>query len=208
MVERMVYPGGISGQAGESLKYAYHANGALKNLLSESYSVYYLQNVLYDAAGRVDYRTLGAPSLAAYALLKTNYSYYSWTSEVGRLADIESGLDGSTFTPTLQDLTYGYDQVGNITSIADGLASATLTFGYDALNRLDWAKKNSATWENYDYDSRTGNLWKKSATPTENTYYYQDSTHKHAVTHLNGTDSNHLYYSYDSNGNMTTRKEV
>ena len=206
MVISMVNPGGNSGQAGENLRFAYHPQGALKYLYSETNNVYYVQNVSYDAAGRVDYRNLGATSLASYALLKSDYSYYAWTNQGGRLSDIESGLDGSTFTPTLQNMTYGYDQVGNITSIADNNASETLTFGYDALNRLDWAKIGGANWENYDYDSSTGNLWKKGPTTTENSYYYLDSSHKHAVTHLNGTDTSHQYYWYDSNGNMTTRK--
>jgi hypothetical protein len=101
MVVSMVYPGGNNGQAGESLLFAYNKQGALTNLYSTDNNVYYVQNVIYDAAGRVDYRTLGATSLASYALLKTDYICCAWTSQAGRLPAIESGQNGSTFTPIL-----------------------------------------------------------------------------------------------------------
>jgi Rhs family protein len=98
-------------------------------------------------------------------------------------------------------LSYAYDSVGNITSIADSINSQTQSFDYDALDRLTSASANGepgqgAYDETYQYDPATGNLKVKG----DMTLDYLDSNHVHAVTNANGNT-----YSYDSNGNQTTR---
>jgi RHS repeat-associated protein len=54
----------------------------------------------------------------------------------------------------------------------------------------------------YIYNS-IGNILSKAENSPTLTYTYQDSAHKHAVTHLNGVQD----YWYDANGNMTKRIE-
>ncbi len=68
----MTYPGGNNSEVGEKVEFAYLPQKALKYVLSSTNSYYYLQNATYDAAGRVDMRSLGAASLAANPLLKTD----------------------------------------------------------------------------------------------------------------------------------------
>ena len=104
-------------------------------------------------------------------------------------------------TGNLQNLSYAYDSVGNITSIADSINSQTQSFDYDALDRLTSASANGepgqgAYDETYQYDPATGNLKVKG----DMTLDYFDSSHVHAVTNANGNT-----YSYDDNGNQTTR---
>jgi RHS repeat-associated protein len=98
--------------------------------------------------------------------------------------------------------------VGNVLSIADYKAGGTQTqsFSYDHLDRLVTAQASGGTGgtysqETYAYSNtngKIGNLTSKAGVA----YTYQDTAHKHAVTHLNGVQK----YWYDANGNMTTRK--
>jgi hypothetical protein len=76
------------------------------------------------------------------------------------------------------------------------VAGETATFNYDALDRLTSA--GGPVSETYTYSTATGNLASKAGMGA---YTYQDSTHKHAVTHLGGVQK----YWYDANGNMITR---
>jgi len=103
----------------------------------------------------------------------------------------------------VQDISYTYDPVGNITQIDDNSytdARKLATFAYDDLYRLTSA---TATQDNgvelYDhtftYDS-IGNITSKSDIGS---YLYQetDYANPHATTSVNGTT-----YSYDNNGNL------
>ncbi len=79
---------------------------------------------------------------------------------------------------------------GNIHQIVDATRSETLTFTYDALDRLDLVTGPYS--HDYNYDS-IGNISSKNTT----TYTYGDAAHKHAVTALGTGES----YGYDPNGN-------
>jgi RHS repeat-associated protein len=104
---------------------------------------------------------------------------------------------------------YEYDKVGNITQFitsAAGQAQEEQFFTYDSLGRLKTAKAvggpapydHSSASTDYDYDA-IGNLVNMAGTPLG----YQDSAHKHAATHRNGSQA----FTYDANGNMVTRIE-
>jgi len=106
---------------------------------------------------------------------------------------------------------YEYDDVGNITQFITSTAGQVQeeqTFSYDSLGRLKTAKAvggpapydHSSASTDYDYDA-IGNLVNMAGTPLG----YQDSAHKHAVTHRNGNPT--PSYTYDDNGNMVTRIE-
>jgi hypothetical protein len=125
--------------------------------------------------------------------------YNVWTTQGGRPQFLTATVGQST----QQNLSYTYDNVGNITGILDSVANnATLSFTYDSLNRLDTSTYSTGYFDqpsndNPEYDSTTGNL----TTANGNTLTYADSAHKHAVT----ASSDGRTYGYDANGNMTTR---
>ncbi len=60
---------------------------------------------------------------------------------------------------TRQNLAYGYDANGNVTSVQDTVAGETLTYAYDVLDRLTGV--SGAYSESYTYNSTTGNLASK-----------------------------------------------
>ena len=156
---------------------------------------------------------------------QTQFSYFAWDTPNGNgrlplpLRQIKAGTVASQ--TSLLDLRYytgtntpEYDPVGNIKKIYDYAfgdfmnrqrtmgSPQTQTFGYDNLDRLTSAQAIGGTngnyaSETYGYDPNTGNLQSKAGV----TYYYNDSNHAHAVTSL----SNNNTYSYDANGNQTSR---
>jgi len=167
----------------ERVHYNYNSRMLLESVIGTST---YVSSTTYDSAGRMDLRTFGNGT-------QTDYTYYPWTAQGGRLQTFRSGTTGN---PTsLQDLAYAYDAVGNISQITNSIASETNTYGYDTLNRLTSWTLNGVT-ENYSYNPSTGNLETKGNL----TLQYNDAAHKHAVTNA-GTNT----YQYDANGNQTTR---
>ena len=110
---------------------------------------------------------------------------------------------------TLQDLSYNYDEVGNLVTIEDRFAQPiqTQTFTYDILDRLRSAIASPPPFnysEVYTYSLTTGNLIAKGNMAY--TYNAQvtcqagSRTIAHAVSAA-GSNA----YSYDCNGNMTQR---
>lgn len=96
---------------------------------------------------------------------------------------------------TTASFEYGYDEVGNITSIHNSLESSYLQeYLYDNLNRLTSAILGGEE-ETYAYDEESGLLTDKG----ELEYQYGSASHPHAVIQADGT-----LYGYDSNGNMET----
>lgn len=104
----------------------------------------------------------------------------------------------------LQDITYTYDAVGNITKITDvsgTQAAKVVLFGYDDLYRLTTASTTAASStpfaHTYSYTS-IGNL--SSSTPS-GAYTYGETgyTNPHAPTNVGGTS-----LGYDNNGNLTS----
>ncbi len=110
----------------------------------------------------------------------------------------------STVPGGLQNLTFTYDNVGNITEIVDasgGSTTATTTYTYDDLYRLVAASTTGALYvpysQTYSYTA-IGNLAYKSDLGS----YTYASTHyanPHAATAIASTT-----YAYDLNGNMAS----
>ncbi|OGO29419.1 MAG: hypothetical protein A2136_07060 [Chloroflexi bacterium RBG_16_54_11] len=170
LVAWMKYPADNLGNLGEQLLYTYHAQGWLNTAIN--YAGYnYVQGTSYDAAGRVQLRTLGAD------VLRTDYVYFAWTTAngQGRLKRIMTGTPGAA--TSLQDLRYTYDAVGNILTIKDYLAGnpQTQTFTYDAADRLASGGSGSTyPSESYAYNADTGNLSSKAGV----TLTYLDRAHR------------------------------
>lgn len=124
----------------------------------------------------------------------------------------------------VQDLSYEYDNIGNILKISDNVTSTkTQSFQYDALNRLKYAKgiygeglyqyDQVGNLRNKGFDSSIGGTVEvgvdiheykpnRSVAPGGVSLAYNNAEHPFAVS----SDSNGNAYSYDNNGNMVNRK--
>jgi RHS repeat-associated protein len=180
----------------ETVNYTYNDRMLLDSVIGTSVigTTVYVSSTTYDAAGRIDLRTFGNTTQAAYV-------YYPWTAQDGRLRELKSGTSGNP--ASLQNVTYTYDAAGNISTILDSNAGPQLqSFSYDVLNRLQSAAAtggaNGRYDETYQYDSASGNLINNGSL----TLSYTNSSHVHAVTSA-GSNT----YSYDPNGNMICRTE-
>jgi RHS repeat-associated protein len=200
-VTSMTYPGGNAGQAGEVVSYAYHLQGALNTLTGGNS---YVTGTSYDAAGRALLRSLGNSR-------NTQYTYYAWSSQGGRLQTLKTGT-GNPVTPTLQSLAYSYDAIGNPSSIVDYLAGGTqtLSFSYDALNRLSTAQAVGGTegpyaLETYGYDAANGNLTSKAGVGIGYNTQAAGCPHGALSKEHAATSAGMNSYCYDPNGNMTRR---
>ncbi|GIF18117.1 RHS repeat-associated protein [Actinoplanes tereljensis] len=205
-VQRMTYPDG------EVLTYHYDHGGLVDSAIGSST---YLAKMEYDVFGQ---RTLMQTGNG----VRTTYTY---STADRRLATLQSAqADGTTF----QNANYGYDQVGNVTSIAQtagaigGLGgTGTESFGYDDLNRLSSAQgsyfpasgKTDQFQLTLGYDS-IGNITAKNQThdlvtagvaaavkDTSYQYAYAyEGTQPHAPT-----KAGPFTFKYDANGNLTSR---
>ncbi|MGH8371653.1 MAG: RHS repeat domain-containing protein [Gammaproteobacteria bacterium] len=117
----------------------------------------------------------------------------------GYLTTIQSGKSGGS---GIQNLSYVWEPLGNLSNRNDGNRGLNESFSYDTLNRLTGAvltngSGNSST--GYAYDA-IGNITSKSDTGT---YTYGGTAGPHAVTSIAGVQPG--TYQYDADGNMTDR---
>lgn len=145
----------------------------------------------------IDYNAAGRKTRFQYANgLTSSYQY----DDRQRMTELQSARQATM----LQQLTYGYDSLGNITAINDGRIqkipeSLNRTFKYDDLYRLTEA--SAPDWmETYQYSS-IGNMTFKS--DVGNMTYGGGEAGPHAVTKAATAGLN---YSYDLNGNLSSKK--
>ena len=155
--ETRIRPGG-----GTVVSYEYNAQGALDAIPGV------VSNLDYNANGQVTSKVL------ANGLI-TSYTYHPQNN---RLTSIS--------TPILQDLSYQYDAVGNVTSIQDDIAGKTESFGYDDLDRLTSAGDGDYSHQ-YQYNA-IGNLTTAVENDATLTYQYGQGARPHAVTSLTRPD--------------------
>jgi RHS repeat-associated protein len=163
----------------ETVNYSYNTAGWLSSVSG------YINGITYNARGQKTQLTY------ANGLITT------WTYNVNNFR-----VTNRTTSNNQQNLTYGYDNNGNVTSITDSLFTGSRTFQYDDLNRLinaagTFGPNQSQTACIYGY-SAIGDITNKCGT----LFTYGDSMHPSAVTHNPLTGKN---YTYDQNGNMLTR---
>jgi len=137
---------------------------------------------------------------AAYENVTFNNSEEDGVSKDPKLVVVHQYIPGNI----IQDITYEYDNPGNITEITDisgNDAAKTVIFEYDDLYRLTTASTTAATStpfrETYSYNS-IGNILSKS---DQGSYTYAETSYAnpHAVTAIGGTS-----LAYDNNGNLTS----
>lgn len=181
----------VTGQTfpdGETVTYNYNSAGQLSGIPG------YIDGISYNARGQRF--THWFPNGVT-----TTWYYDDTTGRVGSRTVVH--------TPTsnvLQNLSYTYDNNGNVKTIVDNTPNGTAnrTFEYDDLNRLTLASgtfgplvnnlPSFVSGELYQYDA-IGNVTSKGGVA----YTYSSPSHPSAVT--DRSDGKH--YDYDSNGNMT-----
>ena len=203
------YPGGANGEIGEQVNTSYTAQGLVKSVSGANV---YVGDTLYNVRGQVYERRLGS----TLGVVKQLYSYAA--TENFRLTALKSGVSPSY--NTLQNVTYSYDDAGNVLTIADSAAyggSQTQKFTYDYLDRLSTActlnGANCATSDgSYGVYSQRSYQYNNAGNPSPGSgqaltsfegaaFAYNDAAHKHAVTHVGGVQR----YWYDQDGNATRR---
>ena len=114
----------------------------------------------------------------------------TYTNNTGRVQAITT-----SGAATIQNQSFSFDALGNLSARFDSVAGFTETFGYDNLNRLTTATQGAVT-TTVTYDS-IGNITNKSNVGT-----YTYGAKPHAVTQVTGTLN--ASYTYDTNGNLTS----
>jgi RHS repeat-associated protein len=101
----------------------------------------------------------------------------------------------------IQNKTYSYTAIGEISSISDYVNNVTYSYVYDKLSRLTNEIANGGGTVSVSYNA-IGNITSKTMNGNTFNYYYEDGNHKHAVSRI-AYNGQSYYYSYDLNGNMT-----
>jgi len=118
--------------------------------------------------------------------------YRDFDRASGLLNSIQTGPGLSA---TIQNLSFTWDETGNLETRTNGLISKQETFVYDALSRLRSATVTGATPVTIDY-SPAGRITSKS--DAGGTFTYGSAQHPNAVTNAAGQT-----YTYNANGQMT-----
>ncbi len=173
---------------GDIATYTYNAQGGLATVdvlhAATQSSRHAVTNVDYNAAGQLTKIAYGSG-------LASDYTYNPQTLRLDKL--LTTGPTG-----TLQDFSYRFDPIGNVSGITDRVHTATQSFEYDPLNRLTKAVGAYGTLT-YAYDPIGNMTSKEGATMT---YGLADGSKPHAVTTVHSPQSIVHRLSYDSNGNL------
>ncbi len=169
------------------LQYGYQ-NGILQSItdVRDSPNVTIWQANAVDAAGQITQDTLGNG-------LVTNRAYDSVTQW---LSSVESGPGGGA---SIQNLSFLYDEVGNVTQRQDGIHNLSENIYYDNDYRLSYSTLGGTQNLSMTYDPM-GNITNKSTVSNNATWTY-DSVHLHQVREAGSAA---YEYTYDANGNMTS----
>jgi RHS repeat-associated protein len=188
----------VNGYGAYSVERTYDALGRLLTLkypdaeiVSYSYNpqgVSSVANYITD----IDYSVTGQIAKIKYSNgVETNYAYDPNTLRL-------SNINSVSPLGKIQDLSYQFDNVGNIKNLSDYVNTASQSFNYDDLDRLVTAAGNYGTFT-YSYDS-IGNMTSKEGVSLT---YGKNGLLPHAVTGYGSTS-----IEYDANGNMTKKGTV
>jgi len=186
LLDTLTYPTSTSSYR-LKLSYAYQ-NGFLQKVTDFNAGTIYWQANATNALGQISQETLGNGVV-------TNRVFDTVT---GWLSSATSGLNG---TAALQNESYLYDEIGNVTQRQNNNAGLSENFYYDDVYRLEHSSLNGNTNLLMTYYP-DGNIKSRSDVAGSAVWTY-DATHKHAVTQA-GSSAN--TYTYDANGNAMSRK--
>lgn len=172
--------------SGEVLTTAYDAAGRPLDLHSSSINRPIIDHVYYSAIGKVREWQGGNGAL-------TSFDYGLANQRLQRLR--VTSIGSLHF-----DWQFGYDNVGNVTGIVDGVTGERQGFGYDPLDRL--TRVTGPASEEFSYDP-SGNLLQKAASQYRYGDWESSHTRPHAVTHVDGSQT----IWYDLAGNMNHRMD-
>jgi len=170
-IDTVTYPDGFA------TKNIYNANHYLSEVRNFNTGITYWRADSLDAEGRVTQESLGNG-------LVTTRQFNPATGTVDAIITGGGNL--------VQNLTYTYDAIGNLTSRSDSLTGLYESFGYDALNRL--TSVTGPAPKTYQYDA-IGNITFKTGLG----YYAYNANRPHAVSGVAG-----FTLSYDANGNFVS----
>ncbi len=177
----------------EVATYTYNPQGGIETIGLDSLTTGHqslITGIDYNAAGQITKMNYGNGVV-------TDYSYNPQTLRLDHLvSDSPAGR--------LQDFSYAFDSVGNVTGITDAVHTGTQTFQYDPLNRLTRAAGAYGTMT-YAYNA-IGNMTEKEGATMS--YGLPDGSKPHAVTSLSNLQlpTSNLQISYDANGNLIEKR--
>jgi len=188
LLNTLTYPTSTSGYALQ-LQYAY-TNGLLQSVtdVSDTPNVTVWTANTLDPAGHVTQETLGNG-------IVTNRAFDAVTQWLG---SAQSGVGGGA---GVKNLSFLYDEIGNVTQRQDNNLGLTENIYYDNDYRFSYSKLNGTQNLSVTYDG-TGNITSRSDIAGGANWTY-DPNHKHEVTQAG---SSAFQYSYDANGNAMTRQ--
>jgi RHS repeat-associated protein len=192
LLDTLTYPVSTSSYR-LKLQYGYQ-NGLLQAVTDSNAGTVYWQANSANARGQITQETVGGN-------IVTNRSFDDVT---GWMGSITTGVSGRV---DLQNDSYLFDEVGNVTQRQSNNAGLTENFCYDHLYRLDHSTLNSSNCTSninlqMHYDANgMGNIASRSDLAGGATWTY-DPNRKHAVTQAGSPG---YTYTYDNNGNVTSR---
>ena len=208
-IDSVTYDTGYTYDAADRVRTMTYPDGEVVNT---TYNTAGLPATLTGAAAYVDgatYNALGQPTLVTYGGagldVQTQYTYYS---DDQRLQRLQVGIP--TWVGRDLSLEYTYDPVGNVLTLTDANVAGgaqTQSFGYDARDRLTQATATGGNAgqgqysEAYSYNA-IGNLTSKGGV----SYTYPASGGSSVRPHAVSSTGNGGSFSYDANGNMTSRQ--
>ncbi len=203
-LDRVTYPNG------EVVKQNYSPDRGLVMGAQSQESAYgsqdYARAMAYDVAGRLTQMTFDNTVVSSFT-----YNPWNAGTQGGQLSSMTTAK-GANY---LQSFNYTYDGVGNILTITEGTnANQVQTFTYDHLDRLKTAATTAVGLGTYNfaYDySVTGNLRQGDFSTigygaSQPSNCVGGGVKPHAAITATVSGANYAY-SYDCNGNMTTRAE-
>ncbi len=144
----------------------YNANGYLAEVINNE------TGKVYWTAGAINARGQLTRSVYGNGLTSVR-TYNPLTGTLSRIKTDKQNL-------TVQDWSYVFDPIGNLTERKDLARGLTESFEYDNLNRLRYVKKNTVQTLEMTYDE-LGNILTKSDVGT---YNYDDASHPYRLTSI------------------------
>ncbi|MFJ1611056.1 DUF6531 domain-containing protein [Streptomyces sp. NPDC088253] len=169
-------------------RYTYDEANRLKDTIDATQDT--VSSLTYDSMGRVSSSTDGTGAKTTYTYDKAGRLYTMITPR-GNVA----GADPAKYT-----WTYGYDKVGNQTTVTDPLGKTTKT-DYDAESRPVLVTDPLGHTRATKYDAESNVVETKDALTKATTYTYDDNSQLKSVT---DRDARVISYGYDDAGNLTS----